>query len=164
MTKNNCSPDLTKVIKWNDMVKSSHGDLKEFMQLHEEARGYLSSFKWCVDILDEYAGILYAGIVGVFLFRIVPAREDVDEWIWVVVGDLPPAYLTCDQCPNPASALDGYIGAMSEWVSAVENGESVAALIPVNVKSTLENADKIKTRLNFLDERILIDYKDDLRR
>ena len=79
------------------------------------------------------------------------------------MGDLPPAYLTTEDCPNPAAALDGYIGAMMEWVHAAQNGESVADLIPVNVPATKENGDMLKTRLNFLDDRILKDYHNDLK-
>jgi len=82
---------------------------------------------------------------------------------WVIVGDIPPAYLTCDQCPNPATALDGYIGAMLEWVDAAEKGEPVAELIPVNAPATRENAQRLKTRMSFLEENILSEYENDLR-
>jgi hypothetical protein len=88
---------------------------------------------------------------------------EVDQWIWVIVGDLPPAYLTTDECPNPATALDGYIGAMLEWVDAAQKGKSVAELIPVNVPATKKHAKMLKTRLEFLDERILSEYQDDLK-
>ena len=103
----------------------------------------------------------FEGIIGIFLFQFVPNREDVDEWVWVIVGDLPPTYLTVDECPNPGAALDGYIGAMEEWVAAVEKGNSVAELIPVNVPATPENAIKLRSRLEFLDKKILSKYYED---
>lgn len=130
--------------------------------MYQEARGFLEYYDWCDDICESYVGMLYLGIVGVFLFKISPAREDVDEWIWVVIGDLPPAYLTIDECPNPATALDGYIGAMLEWVEAAKKGASVANIIPVNIPATKENSNMLKTRLDFLDENILNEYKEDL--
>lgn len=105
----------------------------------------------------------FEGIIGIFLFRFVPNREDVDEWVWVIVGDLPPAYLTLDECPNPGTALDGYIGAMEAWVAAAEKECSVADLIPVNVPATPENAIKLRSRLEFLDKEILHKhYENDL--
>mgnify|MGYP001551340044 CR=1 FL=1 len=107
-------------------------------------------------------GIYYVGIVGGFLFKIQPLRQHVDEWVWVLVGDLPPAYITCEECPNAACALDGYIGAMQEWIEAAEAGKSVEDLIPVNVPATFENAQNLKSRLLMLDERILSLYQDDL--
>jgi hypothetical protein len=109
------------------------------------------------------------GVVVVLLFRIVPAREDVDEWLWVVVGDVPPAYLVTDDAPNPASALDGYIGEMERWVAAVRAGQPVDDLIPVGtvdgaaqLEPTVERADEIESRLRFLTEEILVHHADDL--
>jgi hypothetical protein len=59
--------------------------------------------------------------------------------------------------------LDGYIGAMSEWVDAASKGMSVAELIPVNVPATIENAELLRKRLDFLDQRVLVDYQEDLK-
>jgi len=157
------SPDFSKVVEWSKYLAAQHEDVEEMRSLYEEAREFLEFYDWCREIQESYVGILHPGIVAVFLFRIVPNRKDVDEWIWVIVGDLPSAYLTVDECPNPATALDGYIGAMAEWVDAAQKGKSVADLIPVNVPATKENANMLKTRLDFLDERILSQYRDDLK-
>lgn len=161
MTK--ASPDLSKVIEWSKYISSAPEDVAEVNSLYLEAREFLEFYDWCLTIKGSFVGIAYPGIVAVFLFEITPSRPDVDEWIWVIVGDLPPAYLTTDECPNPATALDGYIGAMLEWVNAVQNGISVADLIPVNVPATKANAAALQTRLDFLDERILSEYKNDLK-
>jgi hypothetical protein len=80
----------------------------------------------------------------------------------VVVGDLPPAYIAVDDAPNPACALDSYIGAMEDWVDSVKAGRPVDHLIPVNIAPTAENAAKLASRLKFLDEEILSFYADDL--
>ena len=84
-------------------------------------------------------------------------------WIWVVVGDLPPIYITSEDSPNAACALDSYIGAMQEWVEAAENGLPVDDLVSVNVPATKENAAALKSRLSMLDERILSEYEEDLK-
>lgn len=157
------SPDTSKVIEWSKYLATRKGELAEMRSMYQEAREFLKFYDWCSEIRQSFVGMLYPGIVGVFLFRIVPSRDDVDEWIWVIVGDLPSAYLTVDECPNPATALDGYVGALLEWVDAAQHGRSVAELIPVNVPATKENAAFLKTRLNFLDERILSAYQDDLK-
>ena len=129
----------------------------------EEAVEYLNFFSWHSGIKESYFGIGIGGIFSVFLFEITPNREDVDDYVWVIVGDIPPAYITCEDAPNPASALDGYIGAMSEWAEAALAGESVAELIPVNVPATPEAGENLKTRLEFLDSRVLAGYEDDLK-
>jgi hypothetical protein len=151
-------PDLTTVEKVSaDSFEGEHGEvLSTYLK---EAREFLLFYNWCDSIAEEYVGILIDGIVGLFLFRIVPNRKDVDEWIWIVVGDLPPTYLTCETCPDPGAALDGYIGAMQEWVDAATNGKSVANVIPVNVPASKENAERLRKRLEFLDRRVLAEYR-----
>jgi len=128
-----------------------------------EAQKFLMSFPWCGEVLDSYLGIGVGGVVAVFYFQIKPNSDDADEWLWAVVGDIPPAYIAVDRAPNAACALDAYIGAMEEWVNAVNNGISVDDLIPVNVSPTRENADRLKSRLAFIDTKILSNYSDDLR-
>ncbi len=162
MTSHNNGPDLRKVSRVTPEILADIGGV-ELSRYLRDATEYLLYYDWCKEILEEYVGLFVGGVLGVFLFRIAPARADVDDWLWVIVGDLPPAYLTCDQCPNPASALDGYIGAMSDWVEAASQGKSVAELIPVNVPATPENAELLRKRLKLLDERVLSDYQDDLK-
>lgn len=162
VTMNN-SPDFSKVAKWSEYFSAQQEDAGEMRSMYLEARGFLEFYDWCSEIRESYVGIIYPGIVAVFLFQIIPARDDVDEWVWVIVGDLPAAYLTVDECPNPAAALDGYVGAMREWVEATQKGNSVAGLIPVDVPATKENGDFLKSRLDFLDERILPEYQEDLK-
>ena len=154
-------PDLSKVVSWPAYLASKPEDRAEIEAHYSDAKNYLEFHDWCLEIRDSFVGMLYPGILAIFLFRIVPGKN-ADEWIWVVVGDLPPAYLTVDTCPSPATALDGYIGAMEEWVEAAEAGESVESLIPVNVPATKEHAEMLRQRLQFLDDNILSEYQDDL--
>jgi hypothetical protein len=72
----------------------------------------------------------------------------------VIVGDLPPAYITVERVPNPASALDSYLGEMAAWVEAVRAGQPVDELIPVEttgggelLEPTAEHAEMLDTRL-----------------
>ncbi len=156
-------PDLSKVIEWSNYINLNQQDLAESSSLYKEAREFLEFYDWCVEIKQSFVGVIYPGIIGVFLFKIHPARLDVDEWIWIIVGDIPPAYITVDLCPNPATAIDGYIGAMQEWIDAAKAGKSVAELIPVNVPATAKNALLLEARLDFLDKKILTEYQDDLK-
>lgn len=155
--------DFSKVVEWSKYLKAQQDDVEEMIPMYQKAKDFLEFYDWCSEIQESYVGMLYPGIVALFLFRIIPARKDVDEWIWVIVGDLPPTYLTTDECPTAATALDGYIGAMLEWVDAAQKGKSVAELIPVNVPATKENAEILKKRLDFLDKKILTEYQDDLK-
>lgn len=120
-----------------------------------EARQFIGFYNWVEAIKAEYLGVAFEGIVYVFLFAIERTRMDVDPWVWVIVGDIPPAYITCDHAKTPFEALNGYVGAMEEWVAAALQGASVAELIPVNVPPTHDNAQNLSRRLQFIDEQIL---------
>ena len=156
--------DMDSVVEYDKYLKSFGGDVEELESLHKELLDYLSEFDWTAEVKEVYVGLFYEGILGVFLVKILPARKDIDEMIWVIVGDLPPAYITTEDSPNPACALDAYIGAMSEWVAAVRQCKSVVGLIPVNVSPSKENAERLETRLNFIDKNILSEYQEDLKR
>lgn len=153
--------DLSKVVPTATMTGEAEDETGLLREMRDEAVRYVTSFGWCRLIVDSYFGLGVGGVVAVFLFRIEPG-EDVDEWVWVIVGDVPPAYITVEDAPNPATALDAYIGAMQEWVDAARAGGSVADLIPVNVPPTVENAERLGRRLRFIDEEILSQYADDL--
>jgi hypothetical protein len=147
--------DLSKVRPTAGMRGDSDQDTTLLRQMLKEAEAYLCSFDWCESIAESYFGLGIGGVVSVFLLRNIPKREGVDEWLWVVVGDLPPAYLITDGNPTPASALEAYVAEMSAWADAVENERSVDDLIPVNVPPTLENAQQLRKRLTFLNAKVI---------
>ena len=155
--------DFTKVVDVGLYNNSLLEDRDDFDQMLNEAKSELQFYNWCLEILESYVGIFYAGVVGVFLFKIIRSSDVVDEWHWVVVGDLPPIHITCRDSPNAACALDAYIGEMQEWVKAAENNKSVAELVPVSVPATPENAIRLKSQLTMLDERVLSEYAEDLK-
>jgi hypothetical protein len=130
-------------------------ETKEFKQLHRDARRYIQSFQWHGEIKNEYFGLGVAYIVAVFLFELVPAKPSVDRLLWVVVGDIPPAYLVTDDAPEPLDALRAYIALMREWVEAVKARKSTQGIIPVNAAATIDNATDLESRLNHLERHIV---------
>jgi len=154
--------DMYKVTPLSAMVGDDEEDTALLRQMSAEARCYLSGHEWCRGILEGYFGLGVGGVVAVFLFRIVPSRQDVDQFVWVVVGDVPPLYITTEDAPNPASALDGYIGAMEVWADAAVNMKSLEGLPPVSAAATPANGLALKRRLEFIDKRVLSEYTDDL--
>lgn len=121
----------------------------------EEADAFLSSKGWCREVGEGFLGLGIAGVIGIFFFRIVPSEPEVDDSVWVIVGDLPPAYLVCDVAEDWREALCGYVAEMQKWVDAAQAGQSVTDLIPVNVAPTLEHAEMLGSRLQFIREKIL---------
>ena len=80
----------------------------------------------------------------------MPGEAEVDEWLWVIVGDIPPAYLVTDVCKNPAEALDAYTEQMSNWIALAREGKTSKQVIPVNLPATPEGAEYLRLRLELL--------------
>jgi hypothetical protein len=146
--------DLTSVVPILEMRGENDEETRGLARMFDEAQEFLSSFGLCRHIEESFFGFGYAGIVAVFLFRIDPARVGIDEWLWVIVGDLPPAYLVTEGNLTPELAVAGYIEEMSRWVQAAREGRSVRDLIPVHVRPNPENAEAMERRLGALKEII----------
>jgi hypothetical protein len=147
-------PNVIELTPSHSIADEDASETADLKAMFREASDYLLDHKWCEKISEAYMGIGVARVVAVFLFRIVPVGE-ADEWVWVIVGDLPPAYIATDHAPNAACALDAYIGEMELWVRAANEGGMVEELIPVNVPPTKANAKALQSRLNFLREHLL---------
>src|SRR5579863_5746936 len=124
---------VTGVIPLSEMQGEDAEDTRLLQIMAKGAENYIRSLPWCVDIREAYFGDGYGGVAAVFLFRIVPERANVDHWLWVVFGDIPPAYLVVDDCKAPSEALTGYVEEMSKWVELAKLEKESGAVIPVNV-------------------------------
>ena len=82
-------------------------DEKCLYRFGQTAKSFLLSQNWCKEIRAGYLAYGVDGVLGVFFFEIIPARPNVDNQLWVITGDVPPAYLVCDNAPSPSSALKG---------------------------------------------------------
>jgi hypothetical protein len=147
--------DFSSVVPADQMTGGDAEETELLQGMLEEAKEFLGAFDWCESIEESSFGLGVGGVVAVFLFRIRPRREDIDDLLWVVVGDLPPAYLVTDNSPSPNLALEGYVESMSDWVQAATKRQPVDSLIPVNVAPTPENAKLLQSRLAFLNKEII---------
>ena len=154
---------IRHVVPITHMTGDDQEDTSLLIKLSMRAETYLLSHNWCRSIIEAYYGMGIGGVYARFLYRIIPITPHVDEWLWVLIGDIPPAYLVLDDCSNPALALEGYIQEMRLWVEAVRSNSPVADLIPVNVAPTVESANILSRRLDFLEKEILVQYQDRLK-
>ncbi len=136
------------------MVGEDEEDTGLLRENYRAAETYIRSFKWCKDIKDSFFGIGVGGVVAVFLFRI-DALEGVDEWLWVIDGDLPSAYLVMDQAPEPIAALKVYCQLMDVWIDAVRHHSDLNNVFPVWAAPTAENADLLESRIAFLRREVI---------
>lgn len=135
---------------------------KELQALVDEAKRFLHRQPWCRAITQGYVAEYFPGILVVCYFEVVPAPSSgADEAVWVIVGDLPPAYLDLS-VRTPKEALEAYIGAMEEWVDCVRRGEAVDEVIPVYYRDSVREvlptgdfAEMLASRLKFIEEKLL---------
>jgi hypothetical protein len=132
-------------------------DTRLLREMSAEAKQYISSFSWCGSVVDSYFAGGVGGIFAVFLFRIQPGRRGISPWIWIMVGDIPPAYLPLDDCSSAAEAFGMYIRGMSKWVEFARKGKTGTAgqgVPPVNVPATPEWAERLDQKLQGLNTAI----------
>lgn len=146
---------ISGVIPIDQILGEDAEDTRLLQEMAFKANRYISRFSWCRSIREAYFGDGYGKLVAVFLFRIEPSRPEVDEWLWVVVGDLPSAYLVIDSCKTPSQALERYIDAIWEWVELAKKGCWSEDVIPVNAPATPESARMLESRLTVLSEKIV---------
>ena len=128
---------------------------EEVKQLAIDARNYLLSHSWCSQIESGYHAFAIAGVIGIFLFDIIPSKPEIDETLWIVTGDLPPAYLVIDDADSWQETLKGYVYEMNRWITAVREGIGLDDIIPVDAEPTIEHAEMLEGRLEFLQKNLI---------
>jgi hypothetical protein len=68
---------------------------------------YLGGFSWARQTGNVWIGLSIPKVFGLFLVELDPGSADVDQYIWVAVGDIPPAYISTEYATSPKEALDG---------------------------------------------------------
>ena len=146
---------VSGVVPIAEMIGEDDDETQRLRKMEAKARGFLSHFDWCREISEFYFGDGIGDVFAIFLARIIPARPSVDEYIWIVVGDIPSAYLVTDACPSPKEAFEGYIWEMRKWVALAKQGRTSRDVIPVNAPATPEWAETLEGRLNALEQKII---------
>jgi len=123
--------------------------------LVKKVNEFLDGFAWAQGRKNLWVAHSVPGVVGLFLVELSSPNPTIDQYIWVVVGDLPPAYLSSEYAKSPRDALEGYMGEMQAWAEAIEKGEPIDDLIPVNCAPTSANVQALRSRLDFLSRKIL---------
>jgi hypothetical protein len=142
----------------------SDEDAKETALLQKmlhDATDYISGFHWCTPIDRVFFGCGIGKVVAVFLFHFVRPINESDEWLWVVVGDLPSVYLVTERAPDPVTALEVYCELMDDWIKAVLDGGSLKDVYPVRAKPSSVNAKALASRLDFLRTELLPGWRED---
>jgi hypothetical protein len=160
MSIDNNNVPVQGVVPLSQMVGVDEEDNRLLQVMATGAQGYIRCFPWCKQIREVYFGDGYGGTVAVFLVRIEPSRPGIDEWLWVVFGDVPPAYLVTDLSRTPSQALEVYVGEVSKWVELAKQSQSSPHVIPVYLPATPETAADVENRLKILRDVVIPGFRE----
>ncbi len=146
---------FSDILPIQQMKGDSHEDTEMLIKMAQDADVFITSFRWCPAIKNKYFGFGVGGIVAVFLYHFSLPIDQSDDWLWVIVGDLPSAYLVIDATPTPANALDVYCKLMEEWAKSIISDHSTEGCYPVNVAPTPKNAQLLLNRMGFIRKGFL---------
>lgn len=136
-----------------DITGDDNTDTASLQQMAKSARDYIASFTWCPPIKATYLASGVGAVVAIFLFKFSKKIQQADDQLWVVVGDLPSAYLVVEEDDSPA--LERYCGLMEDWVAAVRDSGALSEVFPVSTEPTVENAESLERRIAFLLAEII---------
>lgn len=148
------APDLSMLVPADELRGEDEEETTLLREMLAEARDYLLGQPWCRGVVADYFGTGVGGIYAAWLFRI-DAEKGVDEWLWVVNGDLPSAYFVCDEVMEPKDAFLVYADIMQGWVDAVREGKPLGEEFAVQAAATQETADMLSERIELLRTQIV---------
>lgn len=119
-----------------------------------KAKNYLAMQKWSNEILSGWLSMYWEGVLAVFIFKISPLNSDIDDYVWIVVGDLPTAYIDVESAKNTKDVLECYVFIMSDWVENLLAGNSLEESYPVEVPPTKKYGEMLKGRLDIIKDFI----------
>lgn len=141
------------MIKINEIQESNIEYKSEVIELSKEAEQYLSSLNWCKKIIEGCVVKEWGYILAIFYFKIEPSiNSNADNFVWVIVGDLPPAYIDIQSAKNEYEALNSYVFLMEDWINHAKKGLSVDECFPINVEPTEEYAAMLASRVEIIKD------------
>src|SRR5687768_16102646 len=87
----------------SELRQSLPEEADDLLLLADEAERFLMGHKWCrrVESMVFDRGFKHCAL---FLATIEPVGAD--PTLWVIVGDVPPAYIDTETCPTAVEALE----------------------------------------------------------
>ena len=131
-----------------DLDGGDQDETPRLLGMADQALNYIRSFKWAPPVKRLYLAFAVGDVMALFLAEFEHAiKGGPDEALWIVVGDMPPAYFIVDESPNADKALDAYCGLMEEWAESVLAGGDLSQCYPIAAAPTTEHAKMLLSRM-----------------
>lgn len=127
----------------------------EVIKMNRRASDYLKGFHWCKEIKDSMLYLNLGATLCIFLYEIDNSSSHEDTFFWIIVGDIPSMYLDIYGPKTTHEVLGDFVFLSRDWISNVELGLSVEDCYPFDHEPTMELADLLKKRADFIENSIL---------
>jgi hypothetical protein len=154
--------DTRKLINTKDLSRSKIEFKEEIEKLYNEAYNYLKNQNWCIEVLDSWFDRGLADKLAVFYFKIIPCKG-ADEYVWIITGDIPHAYIDTESAPNGACAIKVYSEIMEDWIKAVKDSENMNKVFPIDIPASEKYANMLSSRIKFIRKNLLPMYLEELK-
>ena len=132
----------------------------EVVDVYKTAEKYLLGFDWCKNIKNSALYTNLGETFCVFLFEIDNSASDEDNFLWIVVGDLPSMYLDIHGCKTTKEVIENYVELAEDWIKHVRANKPVDERYPFNVSPTLEMAELLEKRTYFMRNTLIENIED----
>lgn len=147
--------DKTKYKEVDENSGDSSEDSHLLREMAVKARNYVESIRNFPEISELLFADGVGGILALFLAVLVKEEGALDDYLWIVVGDLPSAYFVVDDAETPKQALEVYCELMEDWISAVLSNQDLQNVFPVKAEPTQANANMLLKRIAFIRNELL---------
>jgi hypothetical protein len=146
-------------IKYNQITTKTEF-YHELTKVYEEAKAYLMSFAWCRKIIQSDIYLNLGSTLCIFLFEIDNGASKDDNYLWVIVGDIPSMYLDIHGPKTTKQVLEDYIRLAEDWIEQVKMGKSIKNCYPFKAEPTLEMATLLEKRTSFMKNTLIENIED----
>ncbi|SEO66178.1 hypothetical protein SAMN05428947_103311 [Mucilaginibacter sp. OK283] len=151
------------MIKYPVNYKDIQPDIDFYSELpgvYRKAEKYLLDFKWCAAINDSFLYYNLGEVFCIFLFEIDNTQSQEDNFLWVIVGDIPSMYLDVYGPDSTVEVLEDYIHLAEDWIAHVKSKQSVDECYPFNAEPTIELAELLEKKVSFMKNTLLNEMED----
>lgn len=144
-------------------LKDINADIEfynEVVEKHTEAEKYLLSFYWCKKIKESFLCANLGRVFCIFVFEIENSASLEDDFLWVIVGDIPSMYLDFFGENTTAAVTRNYIELAQDWIDHIRKGQSVNECYPFNAEPTIELAELLDKKISFMRDTLVHHMED----
>ncbi len=147
--------DVSKFQLYPAILGEDDDDTALLKDMAKEALRFLPGLEGAPPAERLYLAFGVGGLVAVFLAELTgPLHDRPDTQIWIVVGDLPEAFIGI-ACRNPVMVLQSYCELMDDWADRVLGRKDMSVAYLIHAEPTPRHARMLKDRIKLIRRDII---------